>query len=214
MTEIRGKYKVDGEEEIKENHSLKKLIIFDKDSLMESLVSGNIQSPINQKIRPGAGEAIQSFYRRGFSVAVVSNQPQVEAGEKSLESAIAEMQFCLNLMDIDFGVIAHTFEGKSAWKLGKIYRGEIWDNFGKFGSFLKPSPGMINFLIQFYGSSPSQTWLISDDTEDAKTAEAAGSNFLAGDLVRARYLPGWSELQISVDDLGLVDPDIKAIYRV
>nr|WP_263012676.1 HAD-IIIA family hydrolase [Laspinema sp. D3d] len=189
------------------------MIIFDKDWSLVGSASGEgaIQSPTDQQILPGAAEAISNFYERGFKIAIASNQGGVELGKKSLSSAIEEMKFCLRLFpQIDFGLLSHTYTGKSAWRVSQEHCDEVW---GNFGCYRKPGPGMLNFLMQFYGCSPSQTWFIGDRPEDEQAAEAAGTQFMAADIVRARYLPGFSELQVNVEQLEFLEPSLKGVYR-
>lgn len=192
---------------------MKYLVIFDKDQTLIDSACGErfIQSPTDQAILPGAAEAVQSFYQRGFQVAIASNQGGVEAKKKTLESAIEEMQFCLKLFpEIEMGIIAPTYEGKTAWKITETSCEEIS---GDYGSFRKPGPGMLNFLMQFYGFSPSQTWFVGDRPEDEQAAESAGTQFMAADIVRARYLPGFSELQVNIEQLEFLEPQLKGVYR-
>jgi D-glycero-D-manno-heptose 1,7-bisphosphate phosphatase len=214
MTEIRGTYQVGDEQEITENYSMTNLIIFDKDQTLVDSLCGEkfIQSPTDQAILSGAAEAVESFYQRGFRIGIASNQGGVASNKKTLESAIEEMRFCLGLFPlIETGIIAHTYEGKTAWEITQTSAKEIS---GDFGSFRKPGPGMLNYLMKLYQSTPSKTLFIGDRPEDEGAAESAGVEFLAADILRSRYLPGWSDLSLSVDELGLVDPDIKAIYRI
>lgn len=215
MTEIRGAYKIGiNQQEIRGNYSMIKLIIFDKDQTLINSACGQrfVQSPTDQVILPGAAEAVRTFHERGFKIAIASNQGGVELGKKTLQSAIEEMEFCLRLFpEIDFGLLSHTYAGKSAWRVGRKHCDEVW---GNFGCYRKPGPGMLNFLMNFYDCLPSQTWFIGDRPEDEKAAEAAGTNFMAADVVRDRYLPGWSELRVSVEELELLGPDVNAIYQV
>lgn len=190
------------------------LIIFDKDqTLIESAVGEKfIQSPTDQRILPGAAEAVANFHQRGYKIAIASNQGGVEAGKKSLESAIKEMEFCLELFpQVDFGLIAHTYKGDSAWRIGRSLKDEIW---GNFGCYCKPGPGMINFIINFYESTPSQTWFVGDRPEDEGAAEAAGVQFMAADIVRDRYCPGMHVFDVGVEGLELLEPQLKGVYRV
>ncbi|MCT7968980.1 HAD hydrolase-like protein [Laspinema sp. D1] len=213
MTEIGGKYQVGDEQEIGENYSMTNLIIFDKDQTLVDSLCGErfIQSPTDQAILPGAAEAVQSFYERGFRIAIASNQGGVEARKKTLESAIEEMRFCLFLFPvIETGLIAPNYSGESAWEITQTTAKEIS---GDFGSFRKPGPGMLNYLMKLYQSTPSKTWFIGDRPEDEQAAESAGTQFIAADIVRARYLPGFSELQVNVEQLEFLEPQLKGVYR-
>ncbi|MEB3831892.1 HAD-IIIA family hydrolase [Phormidium sp. CCY1219] len=177
--------------------SMTGLIIFDKDQTLIDSACGEkfIQSPTDQRILPGAAEAVSNFAKRGYKIAIASNQGGVEAGKKSFESAIEEMKFCLGLFpEISIGLICPCYDGKSAWmvKLNdwEVYlRQKIGVGSGttNFGNFRKPGPGMINFLIAYYKSVPGETWFIGDRPEDEQAAEAAGTNFMAADILRLRF---------------------------
>lgn len=196
------------------------LIIFDKDqTLIDSLCGERfIQEPTDQKILPGAAEAVASFHERGFRVAIASNQGGVEAGKKTLESAIQEMGFCLELFpEIKIGLLCPCRSGEWAWMVEKagqpVYlRQKIGIGNGtNFGNFRKPGPGMINFLIAHYKSTPGETCFVGDRPEDEQAAEAAGCEFMTADLVRDRYLPGFSELRATVDQLEILGP--SGVYK-
>ena len=171
------------------------LIIFDKDQTLVHTLSGEqfIQHPKDQRILAGAAEAVANFHERGFKVAIASNQGGVEAGKKSLESAIEEMRFCLNLFpEIKIGLIAPNYSGKTAIKIPKKLPGLEYSEeiSGDYGSFRKPGPGMLNWIMEFYGATPSKTWFVGDREEDTAAAEAAGVEFMAADIVRDRYAKG------------------------
>lgn len=172
------------------------LIIFDKDQTLIKSACGEkfIQSPTDQAILPGAAEAVRNFHKRErFKIAIASNQGGVEAGKKSLESAIEEMRFCLNLFpEIKIGLIAPNYSGKTAIKIPKKLPGLEYSEEirGDYGSFRKPGPGMLNWIMEFYGATPGETWFVGDRPEDEGAAEAAGIQFMAADIVRDRYAHG------------------------
>lgn len=210
-----------------ELHDMTKLIIFDKDqTLIDSLCGERfIQSPTDQKILPGAAEAVANFHERGYQVAIASNQGGVEMGKKSLESAIEEMEFCLGLFPkIEFGLFAPNYKGDVCFQVFRdrilqiqypenpVYAGyTIQKSIRDFGSFRKPGPGMLNLSIWFYNSSPGETCFVGDRPEDHMAAEAAGCQFMAADVVRDRYLPGFSELRATVDQLEILGP--SGVYK-
>ncbi|HEY9836529.1 MAG TPA: hypothetical protein V6D27_06495 [Vampirovibrionales bacterium] len=176
----------------------------------------NVQHPRDQKILAGADKAVQSLHERGYRLAMAYNQEAIEAGYKTIEDALAEYRYALALFpEIEFGMFWPSYQGFTCCMVWRDKGAEIRPEDEVEESFLKPSPGMLVLIHRYFGKPPlSDCWMIGDGSEDEQASEAFGCNFMAGDILRSRYLPGFSELQISVDDLGLVDPDIKALYRV
>ncbi|MCT7964200.1 hypothetical protein NG791_26330 [Laspinema sp. D1] len=192
------------------------IVIFDKGVLVEPVSGANVKHPRDQKIRAGADKAVQSLYERGYQLAIAYNQEGIEAGDKTIENALAECRYALELFpEIELAMFCPSYKGFTCCMVWPDKAAEIRPEDEVEESFLKPSPGMLVLIHRYFDKPPlKDCWMIGNGLEDEQAAEAFGCNFMAGDILRSRYLPGFSELQISVDDLGLVDPDIKAIYRV
>ncbi len=56
--------------------------------------------------------------------------------------------------------------------------------------------------------------MIGDRLEDEQAAKAFGCNFMAADILRSRYLPGFHQLSVDVPGLEFLEPSLKGIYRV
>jgi histidinol phosphatase-like enzyme len=52
----------------------------------------------------------------------------------------------------------------------------------KFGSYRKPGPGMINYLLWHFSATAGETWFIGDRSEDEGAARAANVPFLHRDV--------------------------------
>lgn len=206
-----------------------KLVIFDKDQTLVNSLCGErlIQGSTDQKVMIGASEAVTNFHKRGYEVAIISNQEGVEIGRKTLESAIKEMRYCLKLFPpIEFGLIAPNYKGNVCFQIFRnhilqiqysevpIYNGYTTQkSIRNFGNFRKPGPGMLNLSIWFYNSSPGETWFIGDRPEDHMAAEAAGCNYMNADIVRNRFSPRFSELRVSLEELEFSEPNSKGVYK-
>jgi D-glycero-D-manno-heptose 1,7-bisphosphate phosphatase len=113
----------------------------------------------------------------------------VAAGHKSLEDAIAEMRFCLQLLpQIDSALLCPDFEGNQLWKVEhpSLGRGDvgICDNgtdIGLYGQYRKPAPGMLNYASELY----PEAIMIGDRPEDRDAAAAAGIPFVDAEAWRS-----------------------------
>lgn len=208
------------------------LIVFDKDGTLIEPLSGEkfIQSPTDQKILPGAAEAVANFHQRGYKICIASNQGGVEAGYKLIDFAIVECRYALELFpQVDFVLFAPNYKGDVCFQVFRdrtieiqypsvsvpVYGGcEIRKSVRDFGSFRKPGAGMINLAIWHYNTLPSQTWMVGDRPEDEQAAEAAGVQFMAADVVRDRYRPGMHVFNIGIEGFELLEPKLKGVYNV
>lgn len=162
-----------------------KLAILDKDGTLTQSKSGAqfVQHPEDQELMPGVKEAIARLVAGGYVLAIASNQGGVAAGHKSLEDAIAEMRYCLQLLpEIDYALFCPDFSGQELWMVDRSIGNDAscrdrGTSTAIYGRYRKPEPGMLNFASEFY----SEAVMIGDRTEDRLAAEAAGIPFLHAD---------------------------------
>lgn len=172
---------------------MSKLIIFDKDGTLVEPLSGTrfTQHPRDQKILPGVLEAVKNYKQQGYKLTIASNQGGVHAHFKTLDSAIEEMGYCLQLFpEIELGVFCpdsgHTLievqsiHGKTLYsKIRRTKDGQL---------FRKPGAGMLDYLLRKYQAERSQSWMFGDLPEDEGAAVSAGIQFMDADIVRQRFL--------------------------
>jgi D-glycero-D-manno-heptose 1,7-bisphosphate phosphatase len=96
------------------------LLLLDKDGTLIQPRSGRrfVRHPQDQELMPGVKAAIAQYAAQGWKMAIVSNQGGVAAGHKTLEDAIAEMAYCLELLpQIEVGFFCPDFEGNDCWRV-------------------------------------------------------------------------------------------------
>ena len=172
-----------------------KLLILDKDGTLVRPVSGAkfVQSPEDQGLLPGVAEALARYRADGWVMAIASNQGGVAAGYKTLDSAIAEMRYCLRLLpQIYNAYFCPDLEGQKCWHVEKgfaqsldhKYRNGLGEPYK--GLYRKPNHGMISHIqmIETF-PNPKETLFVGDRPEDECAAEAAGVRFMWADDWRA-----------------------------
>lgn len=164
-----------------------KLAIFDKDGTLTTPRSGEkfVQHPEDQVLLPGVAEKLRQLVEDGWTMAIASNQGGVEAGHKTINEAIAEMRYCLELLPmIDCAIFAPYFEGNVAWLVRqdpKALPDELW----LYCKARKPSQGMPCYLIDQYRPDLASIlrWheenalFVGDRPEDQQAAVNAGVRF-------------------------------------
>jgi D-glycero-D-manno-heptose 1,7-bisphosphate phosphatase len=164
-----------------------KLLILDKDGTLVKPKSGSsfVQHPEDQELLPGVAEAIARYAVDGWQMAIVSNQGGVEAGHKTLESAIVEMQYCLFslLCDVcktpinayfcpDKGSSCYMVEFGGAKRVDHLFPGQ---------NFRKPGIGMIwlaTYRVNKLFPEQVRALFVSDRPEDEGAAKAANVPFM------------------------------------
>ena len=170
----------------------KKLIIFDKDGTLTTPKSDNtfVQSPDDQKMLPGVAEALGVLIAANKMIAIASNQGGVAAGFKSIDEAWEEMEFALELCNIGRGVFCPDMEGETIHQsrinplsneAQRVQRGRSNAECEGLGSFRKPGPGMLNWLIACERVDLGKVLFIGDRPEDEQAAAAAKVDFLWAD---------------------------------
>lgn len=156
---------------------MSKLLILDKDGTLTIPVSGQrfVQFPGDQAVIPGVAEKLEGYRSRGWAIALATNQGGVAAGHKTIESAKAEVDFCLGLLpQISVAALSPDFEGNECW----VKRNGIWQQILRQSgtdSFRKPGAGMLQVIqgVDEY----SERLFIGDRDEDEQAAATAGFSF-------------------------------------
>jgi hypothetical protein len=102
--------------------TMTKLLLVDCDGTIRKPITRNlfIQHPRDQKIIKGAAEAIAHFHAQGYTIIGITNQGGVAMGYKSLEDAIAEQLYTLELLPQILCIyFCPDLEGKYCWLVSK-----------------------------------------------------------------------------------------------
>lgn len=191
-----------------------KLLLLDMDGTVRESASGAtfINEPRDQKVIEGVDDAIAHYHERGWTIVGVTNQGGVAAGFKSLEDAIAEQRYTLELLpDLLCIYICPDMKGAHCWMVSwghedlAVHLSPWGQEF--IGAFRKPQPGMLNAAIKTNGSSDDKSayWYVGDRDEDRLAATAAGVNFLDAAIWRSRFLPGLHELEVTAEQMKFLE---------
>ena len=95
------------------------IVIFDKDGTLVEPVSGpNLKHPRDQKILAGADKAVQDLHERGMKLAMAYNEAAIETGHKTIEVAVAECRYALELFpEIELATCSPTSNGLNCWMI-------------------------------------------------------------------------------------------------
>ena len=147
------------------------LLILDKDGTLTKPASGQkfIQTPQDQQVLPGVEEALGHYQSQGCVCVIASNQGGVAAGHKTIDEAIAEMRYCLELLpQIDRAYFCPDFEGEQCWVVDRQTAQQL--DIGPLkGRMRKPQDGMIQQAIL---DDPDETEVlfVGDRPEDETAA--------------------------------------------
>ena len=162
-----------------------KLLLLDKDGTLVSPASGArfVNKPWDQAALPNALETIDRYISEGWKPIIISNQGGVIAGHKSLEDAIAEMRFALELFPSIEEAYFCPDRGDTCWRVWAEdaieYTAQDFDvaNLSLAGRFRKPDPGML--LLAYHLEAEALELLYVGDMEsDRQAAEAASIPYL------------------------------------
>lgn len=177
----------------------KKLLILDKDGTIVKTRSGRpfVNRPWDQELIAGAASMIEQYQSNGWKVAIVSNQAGVQHGYKSLESAIMEMQYCLELLPDSRGVNAFFCpdEGESCCRVWGECEAENRIIYGSshslsieldiVGQYRKPGAGMFRLACDVEGVYDyANVLMIGDRPEDQQASIAAKIQFMDAEAWR------------------------------
>ncbi|MBW4675910.1 MAG: HAD-IIIA family hydrolase [Desmonostoc geniculatum HA4340-LM1] len=187
-----------------------KILFVDIDGTLTETVSGHTFKQHSQdvKVMEGADKAVAHFHRQGWTVIGISNQggcsaidPETGKPRKSIEDAIAEMQFTMKLLPEIISIyFCPDFEGCECWRVLQLSASEIGKEKPQFiGTYRKPSPGMI--LHNLESIEVEECWMVGDRPEDEQCAVNAGAgiNFCPANVWRDRFRSGMFEHQVTPD---------------
>ena len=161
----------------------KKLIILDRDGVINHDSDDYIKSPDEWRPIHGSLEAIAALHRAGFSVVVVSNQSGVGRGLYS-EATLAEIhEKMLAAVEAAGGKLAGIYYCPHPPEAGCDCR--------------KPLPGMLTRLEEELGLTPLGAPLIGDKESDLELARRVGARPI---LVRSGY---GAETLAAINDPGV-----------
>jgi D-glycero-D-manno-heptose 1,7-bisphosphate phosphatase len=165
-----------------------KILFLDLDGTVRRTKSGAtfINTPLDQEIIPGVIEAI-ARYPDHYLIGI-TNQGGVAAGKKSLEDAIAEqkytMQLLPQLLEIYF---CPDFEGEHCYKIYGTHvehyvrshlKNPNYPSEPLYESFRKPGSGMVMLAIDKFKFYPDECLFVGDRAEDQACALSAEIPFM------------------------------------
>ena len=111
-----------------------KTLILDKDLTLVTPASGAQfpTGPEDQRLlNPAIPGLLERWRAGGYTLAIATNQGGVASGYKTLDDAINETIFAMQLCDIEYAMLAHTYENKG---YGEAY----WIDLSDGGSYTRP----------------------------------------------------------------------------
>ena len=138
-----------------------KLIILDRDGVINQDSIHYIKSPEEYILLPGSCEAIARLTRAGYTVAIATNQSGIARGyydEAQLAAIHEKMRNSVSAVGGHIAFITHCPHMPEA---GCLCR--------------KPQPGMLIAIAQHFDCSLNNVRFIGDRVSDIQAAEAAGA---------------------------------------
>ena len=176
-----------------------KLLILDKDGTLTTTVSGKkfVSSPVDQKVIPGMDSALIYANKKGYTIAVASNQGGIKAGHKTKLDTIKEF----NVLHVLYPEISVSLfcpdDGETVYKIDYEFNSstQIARKDLPFGEtqplFRKPQAGMLEFLVSDLLPLEAKLWdnvlYIGDRHEDEAAAIDAGITFIWADVFAKDY---------------------------
>lgn len=176
------------------------LLLVDLDGTIRQPISENkfIQNPTDQRVIPGAEEAIAHYHDQGWLIVGISNQAGVAAGHKQLADALVEAEYTLELFPQVLCIyLCPDFKGNHCHLVGRKHDAIpihlAWWAEEFVGEFRKPQPGMLKAAIKNHSGNriagdADNYWYIGDRPEDEEAAMRAGVNFMWADIWRNRWI--------------------------
>lgn len=166
------------------------ILFCDIDGTLTGTLSGATfkSNPRDVLVLPGVENALAHYTQQGYLIVGISNEGGVGAGHKKLEAAFEEKQYtCLLLPQLDAVYFCPDFAGQVLCRADRDTAVEVQVESGKYSSFRKPGAGMIQYCLSLYAGDAGKCWMVGDRPEDEKAAQAAGINFTAADVWRAKF---------------------------
>lgn len=137
-----------------------RLIILDRDGVINHDSDAYIKSPDEWRPLPGSVEAIARLCKAGYRIAVATNQSGVARGLFDLAT--------LNAIHDKM----HAAVARAGGRIDAIFFCPHSPEAGC--SCRKPRPGLFVEALERFGSQPSETWAVGDQARDLQAAHAAG----------------------------------------
>ena len=157
-----------------------KLILIDRDGVINEEIPDYIKSPEQLKIYPEAFEALSLLKQAGFTCVVITNQSVVGRGIISLEQLHEIHQYMCEQVELNGGKIAEV-----------IFCPDAPDN---STNRRKPNAGMLFEALDKYNATSQETSFIGDAITDMEAAYKANCQ---------RYLVMTGKGKISAQNLPL-----------
>ena len=133
-----------------------KLIILDRDGVINLDSSDYIKSPDEWIAIPSSLKAIAKLNRAGYKVAVATNQSGISRGFFD-PTTLAMMH---KKMEMELAQVGGHIDALEYCP----------DHPNNAGPNRKPNPGMANKLLSLFNSAPQETWFIGDSLSDINCA--------------------------------------------
>jgi D-glycero-D-manno-heptose 1,7-bisphosphate phosphatase len=176
-----------------------KLVILDREGVVNQAVDGYVLRPEQWEPQPGSLEAIARLHHGGFRVAVATNQAPLSRGLFDMAMLNAIHQRMIRMVEAAGGridaiaICPHSPEQDCGCR--------------------KPKPGMLLELMDRFGVGPAQTSMVGDTPADIHAGLAAGCRTwlvrsgLGQETIDSRQLPPDVEV---CDDLAAVAQQLLA----
>lgn len=171
-----------------------KLAVLDKDGTLTKSKSGNtfVQNPTDQVLMDGVVDGCKWLLDNDYMLAIASNQGGVEAGHKTHANAVAEVRYCMRLLenagvDVVNAMFCPDFNGNKCTVVGSFWSFDLItesingdDCVDLVGEFRKPLGGMLKAIARKGAEKHTYTdfLMIGDREEDLLAAGNAGFVFL------------------------------------
>jgi histidinol-phosphate phosphatase family protein len=139
---------------------MRRVILVDRDGVLNEDRADYVKSPAELKLIPQAVEALRLLRKAGFRVLVITNQACVGKGIITLAQLEAIHEELAKQVEVHGGRIDGFYVCPHAPWEGCECR--------------KPSPGLIFLAISDWGFDPQETWMVGDSERDIAAARAAG----------------------------------------
>ncbi|HEU5046883.1 MAG TPA: HAD-IIIA family hydrolase [Rickettsiales bacterium] len=137
-----------------------KLVLIDRDGVINEEIPGFVTSPAELKIYPRAFDALALLKREGFACVMITNQSVVGRGIITLEKLEEIHESLRSQVERHGGRIDAVFA--------------CTDHPDQATERRKPAPGMLLEAMKQYRAKPENTPFIGDATTDMEAASAAG----------------------------------------
>ena len=138
-----------------------KLVMIDRDGVLNDEIGGYIKSPADVRMIPGSARAVARLNRAGFKIAVCTNQSVVGRGYIGIEMLTRINE-----------TIADALRAEGAhWDAMFI----CTDHPDRATRRRKPGPGMLEEALQMFQADPAATPMIGDNLRDLEAALAVGA---------------------------------------